>query len=69
MLIDLRIPITGTRFQCCDTTASMSGEYNGAQAKMSDRLGKQRFHPSLAKSLPISVDHSSIHRKQRTFFQ
>lgn len=70
MLIDLRIPLTGTRFQCYDTTASMSGAYNGAQAKLSERLGKQRFQPSHAgKSLPISVDHSSTRRKQRTFFQ
>ena len=38
MLKDLQIPISMVRFQCYDTTASMSGVYNGAQAKFSEHL-------------------------------
>ena len=33
MLKDLQIPLSQVLFQCYDTTASMSGLYNGAQAK------------------------------------
>ena len=35
MLKDLDLPTDGIRFQCYDTTNSMSGEYNGAQANLS----------------------------------
>jgi hypothetical protein len=38
MVTELRIPHAGIRFQCYDTTASMSGVYNGAQAKLSELL-------------------------------
>ena len=38
MLKDLQIPVSMVRFQCYDTTASMSGAYNGAQAKFSEHL-------------------------------
>ena len=38
MLNDLQIPLSMARFQCYDTTASMSGAYNGAQAKFSEHL-------------------------------
>ena len=40
MLNDLRLPLVDVRFQCYDTTAYMSGAYNGAQAKLSERLGR-----------------------------
>lgn len=39
MLDDLQLPRGNVRFQCDDTTASMSGAYNGALAKFSERLG------------------------------
>ena len=38
MLKDLQIPVSMVRFQCYDTTTSMSGAYNGAQAKFSEHL-------------------------------
>ena len=40
MLQQLELPTSGIRFQCYDTTASMSGIYNGAQAKLSEILGR-----------------------------
>ena len=45
MLKDLQIPVSMVRFQCYDTTASMSGAYNGAQAKFSEHL--ERHVPSI----------------------
>ena len=38
MLKHLQIPVSMVRFQCYDTTASMSGAYNGTQAKFSEHL-------------------------------
>lgn len=40
MLQHLQILTAGVRFQCCHMTASMSGAYNGAQAKFIERLGR-----------------------------
>ncbi len=40
MLKDLQIPLSMARFQCYDTTASMSGAYNGAQARFSEHLNR-----------------------------
>ena len=44
MMKDLQLSTAGERFQyfqCYNTTASMSGAYNGAQAKLSERLGRK----------------------------
>ena len=38
MLEELHISSDGIQFHCDDTTSSMSGKYNGAQAKLSEFL-------------------------------
>lgn len=38
MLEELHILSDGIQFHCDDTTSSMSGTYNGAQAKLSEFL-------------------------------
>ena len=59
MLIDLQIPLDGARFQCYDTTASMSGAYNGAQAKLSERIGRAiPYITCLGHKTNLCVEHS-----------
>jgi hypothetical protein len=41
LMKDLQLSTAGERFQCYNTTASMSGAYSGAQAKLSERLGRK----------------------------
>ena len=50
MLKDVQIPVSMVCFQCYDTTASMSGTYNGAQAKFSEHLEQYHLHGTQSKS-------------------
>ena len=59
MLNDLGLPLVNVRFQCYDTTASMSGAYNGAQAKLSERLGRSiPYITCLGHKANLCVEHS-----------
>ena len=59
MLKDLQLPLVGVRFQYYDTTASMSGAYNGAQAKLSERLGWPiPYITCLGHETNLCVEHS-----------
>ena len=62
MLNDLGLPLVDLRFQCYDTTASMSGAYNGAQAKLSERLGRSiPYITCLGHKANLCVEHSCTH--------
>ena len=59
MLQELRLPLSSIRFQCYDTTASMSGAYNGAQAKLSERLGRSiPYITCLGHKTNLCVEHA-----------
>ena len=60
MLEELQLPLTSVRFQCYDITAStMSGAYNGAQAKLSERLGRTiPYITCLGHKTNLCVEHS-----------
>ena len=58
MLKDLQIPVSMVRFQCYDTTASMSGAYNGAQAKFSEHLEQQvPYITCMGHKVNLCVEH------------
>lgn len=58
MLKDLQIPVSMVRFQCYDTTASMSGAYNGAQAKFSEHLERHiSYITCMGHKANICVEH------------
>ena len=58
MLNDLGLPLVNLRFQCYDTTASMSGAYNGAQAKLSKPLGRSiPYITCLGHKANLCVEH------------
>ena len=60
MLDELQIPSDGVRFQCYDTTSSMSGRYNGAQAKLSEFLGRLiPYITCMGHKSNLCVEHSS----------
>ena len=60
MLEELHISSGGIRFQCYDTTSSMSGKYNGAQAKLSEFLGRSiPYIISMGHKTNLRVEHSS----------
>ena len=60
MLDDIQLPLGEVRFQCYDTTASMSGVYNGAQAKFSERLERTiPYITCLGHKTNLCVEHSS----------
>jgi hypothetical protein len=47
------------KFQCYDTTSSMTGKYNGAQAKLSERVGRQvPYVPCLGHKTNLCVEHA-----------
>ena len=59
MLEELQLPLTSVRFQCYDTTASMSGAYNGAQAKLSEHLGRTiPYITCMGHKTNLCVEHS-----------
>ena len=59
MLKDLQIPLSQVLFQCYDTTASMSGAYNGAQAKLSEHLKRKiPYITCLGHKANLCVEHS-----------
>ena len=59
MLKDLQIPLSQVLFQCYYTTASMSGAYNGAQAKLSEHLKlKIPYITGLGHKANLCVEHS-----------
>jgi hypothetical protein len=58
MVTELCIPHAGIRFQCYDTTASMSGVYNGAQAKLSEHLEQKiPYVTCLGHKTNLCVEH------------
>ena len=49
----------GLRFQCYDTTSSMSGQYKGAQAKISEKVDRPiPYVPCLGHKSNLCVEHS-----------
>ena len=59
MLKDLQLPLVAVRSQCYDTTASMYGAFNGAQAKLSERLGRTiPYITCLGHKTNLCVEHS-----------
>ena len=60
MLEELHITSDGIRFKCYDTTSSMSGKYNGAQAKLSELLGRPiTYIMCMGHKTNLCVEHSS----------
>ena len=60
MLEKLQSPLAGVRFQCYDTTLSMSGAYNGAQAKLSQHLKRAiPYITCVGHKTNLCVEHSS----------
>ena len=60
LLEELHISSNGVRFQCYDTTSSISGNYNGAQAKISKFL--ERLIPyimCMGYKTNLCMEHSS----------
>ena len=56
---ELNLPTSGLRFQCYDTTASISGVYRGAQAKLSERLQRKiPYIPCLGHKSNLCVEHA-----------
>ncbi len=56
---ELNLPTSGVRFQCYDTTASMSGIYKGAQAKLSEHLQRKiPYIPCLEHKSNLCVEHA-----------
>ena len=59
MLEELHVQSGGIRFQCYDTTSSMSGKYNGAQAKLSEFLGRSiPYIMCMGHKTNLCVEHS-----------
>ena len=54
----LGLSTEGLRFQCYDTTSSMSGRYNGAQAKMIEKVKRPiPYVPCLGHKSNLCVEH------------
>ena len=60
LLEELHIWSNGARFQCYDTTSSMSGNYNGAQAKISKFLERLiSYIMCMGYKTNLCMEHSS----------
>ena len=58
MLKDLQISVSMVRFQCYDTTASLSGAYNGAQVKFSEHLDQHvPYITCMGHKVNLCVEH------------
>ena len=59
VLKELGLSDDGIKFQCYDTTSSMSGIYNGAQAKLSSKVKRKVPYVScLGHKTNLCVEHS-----------
>ena len=69
MLEELRISSDGFRFQCYDTTSSISGQYNGAQVKLSKFLGRSiPYIICMGHKANLCIEHSSKESRMIEFF-
>ena len=60
MLEELHILSNGIRFQCYDTNSSMSGKYNGSQAKISEFLERLILYiMCIGYKTNLCMEHSS----------
>ena len=60
MLEELQLPLACVHFQCYDTTLSMSGAYNGAQAKLIQHLKRAiPYITCVGHKTNFFVEHSS----------
>ena len=60
MVEELNLPTEGIRFQCYDTTSSMSGIYNGAQVNLSNLLGRViPYIKCMGHKANLCVEHAS----------